>query len=203
MSIYYRRILVFFALAGLPATNALAKVKLVQSWADPTVKDYQSSKVITVVVLENEEMRRIGENAIAGKIKRAQAVPSSTFLAQQGGAGDIEVARRKVVESGFDSALVLRLFQTKEKAQQVAPTMPDPYVSYWSYRWFTYPITSTPGGLHYEQVVQLEVLLYSFKLDKLIWAGVVESKNPAGALKFIEEIAPLVAKELQKKGIVK
>jgi hypothetical protein len=200
MSIYYRRILIFVVLAGLLATNGFAKVKLVQSWADPSATNYQFSKVLTVVVLENEEMRRIGENALAGKIKRAPAVPYSKI---QGESSDIETAKRKVLESGFDTALILRLFQTREKAQMVAPSFPDPYLSYWCYNTFNYPINSTPGGLHYEQVVELEILFYSLKLDKVIWAGVVESKNPAGALKFIEEIAPVVSKELQKKGIIK
>ena len=200
MSIDYRRILILAALAGLPATDVAAKVKLVQSWADPAAKNYQFSKVLTVVVLENEEMRRIGENALAGKIKRAQAVPYSKI---QGEVSDIEAAKRKVVESGFDTALILRILSTSEKARMVAPSFPDPYLSYWCYNTFNWPINSTPGGLHYEQKVQLEILFFSLKLDKVIWAGVVETTNPAGALKFIEEIAPVVSKELQKKGIIK
>jgi hypothetical protein len=184
------------------AANVFAKAKMVQSWADPSASSYQVGKVVTVAVLENVEMRRNAEGSMARNIKKVQAIESISLL-KPGEAGDIEAAKRKVAEAGVDCALIMRIFQTKEKAQQVGATFPDPYINYWSMNPFIWPITATPGYIYYKQTVQLEVLFYSIKLDKLLWAAIVEADNPAGVFKLIDDIAPLVAKDLQKKGIVK
>jgi hypothetical protein len=188
--------------AGMICTGALGKTKLVQSWADPSVKNYKFTKVLTVAIIDAPEIRRIAESAMARNIKKFKAIPSCTVL-QQGEERDVETAKRKVREQGFDGAVVLRLVSGDNKIQYVAPTMPDPYLSYWSYNTWAWPINATPGYIKYDQIVQLETLFYSIKDDKLLWSGVSKVSNFRNVSELVDDIAKVIAKELDKKGITR
>jgi len=188
--------------AGMICTSALGKTKLVQSWADPSVKSYKFSKVLTVAVIEAPEIRRIAESAMARNIKKFKAIPSCTVL-EKGEERDVEAAKRKLRAEGFDGAVVLRMVSGDNKIQYVAPTMPDPYLSYWSYNTWAWPINATPGYIKYDQIVQLETLFYSIKDGKLLWSGVSETSNYGDVSNLIDQIAKVIAKELDKKGITR
>ena len=202
MTIYCRWMLVFVFSAVLLCTSVSAKTKLVQSWADPSAKGYTFSKVLAMVVLDNEEMRRVAETAVVSNIKKVKAIPAYKVLTN-GEERDVERAKVKLREEGFDSAVVLRVFDVDNKVQYVAAHVPDPYTSYWSYNSYVWPITGTPGYVKHDRIIQLEMLFFSIKNDKLLWAGVVESSNPEDAVKLIDNVAKVISQELQKKGIVK
>jgi len=189
---------------AIMGTSALGKgkTKLIQSWADPSVTSYKFSKLITVAIIDAPEIRRIAEAAMARNIKKFKAVPSCTVL-QKGEERDVETAKRKLREGGFDGAVVLRMVSGDNKIQYVAPTMPDPYLSYWSYNTWAWPINTTPGYIKYDQIVQLETLFYSIKDDKLLWSGVSETSNYGDVSNLIDQIAKVIAKELDKKGITR
>ncbi len=199
MSIHHRWIL---SLAVLVCTNAFAKTKLVQSWADPSAAGYAFNKVLAMAVIENAEIRRVAEAAIVKNIKRAKAIPSCTVLAQ-GDERDVESLKRKVREQGFDSAVVIRMADVNHKVQYVAPNVPDPYTSYWAYNTYAWPLGGTPGYVKHDQILQVEMLFYSVTKDKLLWSGVIESSNPVNPVQLIDDMAKVIAKELKKKGIVK
>jgi hypothetical protein len=188
--------------AGILSANLSAKTKLVQSWADPSAANYKFSKVLTVAVIENNELRRRTESAMVRNIKRVKAVPSYTVLPKEE-VRDVERAKQKLKAEGFDSAVVARLFATDAKVQYVAATTPDPYVNYWAYTNFVWPTGATRDYVKYDQVVQVEMLFYSLSENKRLWTGVLESSNPQDASKLIDEIAKVIAKELQKKGLFK
>ncbi len=139
MSKTYRWPLILVLSATILAANLLAKTKLVQSWADPSAAGYTFSKVLAMAVMDNADIRRAAEDAIVGNIKRVKAIPSSTVL-KQGEERDVESLKRKLREDGFDSAVVLRLFDASQKTQYVAPNVPDPYTSYWAYNSYTWKL---------------------------------------------------------------
>jgi hypothetical protein len=189
-------------LAGFLCTNLSAKTKLVQSWADPAAANYQFSKVLTLAVIENNELRSRGESAMAKNIKRVKAVPSYTVLPKEE-VRDMERAKAKLKAEGFDSAVVARFLPGQTKVQYVAGWAPDPYVNYWSYTNFIWPTGATPGYVKYDQILQVEMTFYSLSQDKLLWIGVLESSNPKDASALIDDIAKVIAKEHQKKGLFK
>jgi hypothetical protein len=195
-------ILVALLSAGMICASALGKTKLIQSWADPSVKNYQFSKVLTVAIIDVPEFRRIAEAAMARNIKKFKAIPSCTVL-QKGQERDVETAKRILREQGFDGAVVLRMVTGENKIQYVAPTLPDPYLSYWSYNTWAWPINATPGYIKYDQIVQLETLFYSIKDDKLLWSGVSKTSNYKNISNLVDEIAKVIAKELDKQGITR
>ncbi len=197
-----RYVLAALLSAGMICTSASGKTKLVQSWADPSVKTYKFSKVLTVAIIDAPEIRRIAESAMARNIKRFKAVPSCTVL-EKGEERDAETAKRKLKQEGFDGAVVLRMVTGENKIQYVAPTMPDPYLSYWSYNTWAWPINTTPGYIKFDQIVELETLFYSIKDGKLLWSGVSKVSNFRNVSELIDDIAKVIAKELDKKGITR
>ena len=61
----------------------------------------------------------------------------------------------------------------------------------------------SPGELSYtELVVEIEILVYSLKDDKLLWRGVSRTKNPLGAQVVVREITEQVIKTMKKQGLV-
>jgi len=188
--------------AGVICSSAFGKTKLIQSWADPSVKNYHFGKVLTVAIIDVPEFRRIAEAAMARNIKKFKAVPSNTVL-QKGQERDVEAAKRILKQEGFDGAVVLRPVSGDNKIQYVAPTLPDPYLSYWSYNTWAWPINATPGYIKYDQIVELETLFYSIKDDKLLWSGVSKTSNYKNISNLVDEIAKVIAKELDKQGITR
>jgi hypothetical protein len=197
-----RYLLAALLFAGMMCTGALGKTKLIQSWADPSVKSYKFSKVLTVAIIDAAEIRRIAESAMARNIKKFKAIPSCTVL-EKGEERDVETAKRKLKQEGFEGAVVLRMVSGDNKIQYVAPTMPDPYLSYWSYNTWAWPINATPGYIKFDQIVELETLFYSIKDDKLLWSGVSKVSNFRNVSELVDDIAKVIAKELDKKGITR
>jgi hypothetical protein len=200
---YNRWILTALLSVGIMGTSALGKTKLVQSWADPSAANYQFSKVLAVAVVERPEIRRTAEGAIVKNMKNIRAVPSYTIL-ETGAGRDIESAKRKVREGGFDGAIVVRFFNVGDKLQYAAPNFPNnTYTSYWSFYNYAWPTTADPGYLKYDLIVQIETLFYSVKDDKILWSAISETSNPQNATALIDGIAKVISKELRKKGIIK
>jgi hypothetical protein len=197
-----RTLLLAVLLAGLMVPMVRAKTKLVQSWVDPAIRTYQLKKMLVVVVMQNPDIRRIAEEAVVRNIRNVPTYPSYKILAP-GDEKDIEGTKRKLNEGGFDSALVLRFVSADDKVQYVAPTLPDPYLSYYQYNFWAWPVTATPGYLRTDRFAQLETLVFSLTDDKRLYSGVCETSNPESPSKLIDEIAKVIRDELRKKGVVK
>jgi hypothetical protein len=70
---------------------------------------------------------------------------------------------------------------------------------YWRWGWGT---VYEPGYLSVDKIVRVETLVYSFEQDQLVWAGVSRTLDPARIDEFIAELAPAVAKQMEKDGLL-
>ena len=59
------------------------------------------------------------------------------------------------------------------------------------------------GGVDRDTVITVESLIFSVPLNKLLWAGVSETRNPKTLQKFVEDLVKESVKELQKQGLAK
>ena len=179
------------------------KSKLIHSWADPDAGSYQFSKPIVVAVINEPHLRQVAEEAIVRNIKRVQAYPSYIVL-REGELDDVEATKKRLLEDGYDGAVVLRLLDIEDKRTVVAQPYPSYYYNYWGYYGRAWSVaTYPPGYLLEERIVTLETTLFSIKDNKLLWVGVSESKDPASVSSLVDEIAEVIGKELREKGIVK
>jgi hypothetical protein len=113
-------------------------------------------------------------------------------------------AKSKVSEMGFDGAIVLK-YAGSEDQRKYDPGEGEsvwyPYVGFWGYYsegWGAVYNATTPNALK----VLIETMLYSIKEDKLIWAGITETKDPKNPAKVVGEIAEETTKVLQKEGLI-
>lgn len=183
-------------------TIASGKTKLIQSWADPAAAGYKFTKFVAVAVIDHPDLRSAAEAAMVRNIKRVEAVPSGKVL-QEADRRDVESAKKRLREQGFDGAVVMRLIPVGDKVQYVAPDFPTLYTGYWSYYNWAMPLTVAPGRVKYDRIAQVETLFYSLKDDKLLWSGVSETSNPDNPGDLIDQIAKVIAKELRKNRIIK
>ncbi len=198
----FHKLLPVLLLVSLMMPLAQGKTKLLQTWADPAAGQYQFKKLLAVAVIQNPDIRRAAELAIARNIRRGKAYPSIDIVAE-GEERDVERLKRKLREGGFDGAVVMRLVNLDNKIQYVAPNLPDPYVNYYSYSIWAYPTAAMPGDMRYKLDLQIETLFYSLTDDKRLYVSVSQTTNPESPADLVDQVAKVLVKDLQKKGIVK
>jgi hypothetical protein len=183
--------------------------KMVSSWFAPEAKGVKFKKLLAVVVTRSAGTRRAAEDEMVNRLNARgnNAQASYEFLTELE-LEDPASAKAKVLSSGADGAVVLRLhtFNSSTKSQpSVRPndppttTSPNPLSSEFTF----FSPQPAAGELSYTQlVVEIETLVYSLKDDKLIWRGVSKTKNPLGAQVVIREITEEAIKTMKKQGLV-
>jgi hypothetical protein len=85
-------------------------------------------------------------------------------------------AIQKIIDGGFDAAIVLRLVDTRHE------TVPVPRsASMWHQGWDSYAYAGyreDPGYTTTDTFVRSEVSLYAVPSGKLVWCGASETMNP-------------------------
>jgi hypothetical protein len=191
----------------------------------------RGERVAAVVMVTDDAVRRRAEDALAREISHygAIGVPMHTLLGGGGMASELS-AREAIERSGVKGIVAMRPMGTKKKTTTETRTVwSDPmYASYWGgyygYGWgnpWVYP-GSTRGALvagppvvygnpgHSEQVtetteeevVQVEVVVYSLKQNMLVFAGMSETTKPDKVDDFVKQLAAATVEELGKQRLI-
>lgn len=189
-----------FLIAGCSSSN-----KISNSWKNPDVT-MESAKFQTVAVfamVKEDQMRRDVEEAIVSQMPNTVAVPAYKMITKEELA-DLDAVKQKLSERGMEGALVLSVRNVNQKTSYYSSGMyPSSYYSfggYYNYAWnymydpFMYSTTNV--------YVDLEVLIYSLKDDKLVWYGESTSVNPKGIQQTISELAVSVKEQLVEDGLL-
>lgn len=199
-------VLILAALAPLHAGST----KMISSWFAPDAKGIKFRKLLAVVVTRSVGTRRAAEDEMVTTITERgnEALPSYEFLSEME-LEDPASAKAKVVSSGADGAIVLRLHALNSSRKD------QPYVSSNnppSHSVNRVPVSSeftffaphpSAGELSYtSMVVEVETLVYSLKDDKLLWRGVSRTKNPLRTQVVVREIAKEAIKTMKKQGLI-
>ncbi len=179
--------------------------KISNSWKNPDVT-IESAKFQTMAVfamVKDEQMRRDVEEAIVSQMPNTIAVPSYKLITKEELA-DLDAVKQKLSERGMEGALVLSVRNVNQKTSYYSSGMyPSAYYSfggYYNYAWnymydpFMYSSTNV--------YVDLEILIYSLKDDKLVWYGESTSVNPEGIQQTISELAVSVKEQLVEDGLL-
>jgi hypothetical protein len=185
--------------------------KMVSSWVAPDAKGVKLHKFLALVVTRSVGTRRAAEDEMVSQLNnRGNNAQASYELLSEIELEDLASSKAKVVASGADGAVLLRLhnFKSSNKDQ---PTVrnnnsPDPSgnrIDTVSSEFTFFAPHPSPGELSYtELVVEIETLVYSLKDDKLLWRGVSRTKNPLGARVVVQEITEQAIKTMKKQGLV-
>jgi hypothetical protein len=197
-------------LVGLIPLQA-GSTKSVSSWFAPEAKGVKFHKLLAVVATRSVGTRRAAEDEMVSLLnERGKSAQASYELLSEIELEDPTSAKAKIVSSGADGVVLLRLYtfnsSTKDQPSVYSINSPKPSgnrIDSISSEFTFFAPHPSPGELSYtELVVQIETLVYSLKEDKLLWRGVSRTKNPLGAKVVVREITEQAIKTMKKQGLV-
>ena len=154
-------------------------------------------------MVKDQQMRKNAEEAIAGQMVNTIAVPSYKMVANEELA-DLDAVKKKLSERGMEGALVLSVRNVNQRTSYyssgIYPSAYYTFGGYYNYAWnymydpFVYSSTNV--------YVDIEILIYSLKDDKLVWYGESTSVNPKGIQETISELAASVKNQLVEDGLM-
>ena len=200
MRINYLIVTTAIIIAGCSTSN-----KISNSWKNPEAT-MESAKFQTVAVfgmVKNQDMRMDVEEVIASQMVNTIAVPSYKLITNEQ-LGDISTVKKLLSDRGMEGVLILSVKRIDEKTTYSSYGMyPSAYYNFggyynyaWNYMYDPYLYTNT------NIYVDLEILIYSLKSDKLIWYGESTSVNPKNIQETIAEIAVSVKEQLIEDGLL-
>jgi PBP1b-binding outer membrane lipoprotein LpoB len=179
--------------------------KISNSWRNPdaTLESAKFQTMAVFAMVKDEQMRRDVEEAIVSQMPNTIAVPSYKMITKEELA-DINAVKQKLSERGMEGALVLSVRNVNQKTSYYSSGMyPSAYYSFggyynyaWNYMYDPYVYSTT------NVYVDLEILIYSLKDDKLVWYGESTSVNPEGIQQTISELAVSVKNQLVEDGLL-
>lgn len=187
-------------LVGCSSSN-----KISNSWKNPDVSmetaRFQTMAVFAMV--KDQQMQIDVEEAIVSQMPNTIAVPSYKMITKEE-LTDINAVKQKLNERGMEGAVVLSVRKVDEKTSYYSTGMyPSAYYSFggyynyaWNYMYDPYMYSST------NVYVDLEILIYSIKDDKLVWYGESTSVNPEEIQQTISELAVSVKNQLVEDGLL-
>lgn len=185
------------------STGCSSSPKLVSSWRDPgsTIKFDSLHKVLVVAALKDNYNRKFTENRFAARLGKA-GVQSYNYFALNELKDKKEYFIKKFKEENFDGAIIVRVVsrETDIKASQTIPTY---YLDYWNFYDYTTDFALNRGRLTRDETFKIEVNVYSFVNDKLIWTGLTSWVNPTSDLdKMVNSIADVVADKMKEEKFI-
>ncbi|NWG29605.1 MAG: DUF4136 domain-containing protein [Ignavibacteriaceae bacterium] len=193
-------LLITVLLAGCSSSN-----KISNSWKNPevTMESVKFQTMAVFAMVKNPDMRMDMEEALASQMPNTIAVPSYKMVTNEELA-DLNTVKQKLNERGMQGALLLRVKKIDEKTSYYSSgTYPSAYYSFGGYYNYAWNYMYDPYGYSSTNVyVDLEILIYSIKDDKLVWYGESTSVNPEGIQQTISELAVAVKQQLVEDGLI-
>jgi hypothetical protein len=184
------------------ALGACATAKFNSTWVNPEAQALSfkaGDKVLALVPIKNEGMRRIAEDSLASAIsaRGLQGVPSYTLIPTELTKDKAHAAAGKVGAAG---AVAMRVL-AKDKVSSSQLSRSSSYsVSWDSASGWSSP---NPSDMRSDAVLFVETLVYDMRQDKLVWAGQSQTTNPSKVDVLIRELADQAARQLRMQGLVK
>lgn len=172
---------------------ACASTSFISTWKDPTVAPIGKAKgrtVVAVVMAEDQYMRHEAEDQLVASLNRRGAKGVASYTLLPPGVRDEALAKAAFEKAGADGVVVIRPIAKDTQTVATPVYYGGPYYGgywggYWGYGW-GYPY----GGVAVstDTIVTVEVLVYSLKQNKLIWAGTSKTTNPSNVKSFISDL---------------
>jgi hypothetical protein len=196
---------VLFLLAVLTAGLA-ADTKFTSTWAAPEARGvhFGGKKVAALVMSNDESLRVSGEEGLVRELAaRGLNVVAAYRLIPKEELKDPAKARGWFERTGVQGVVVMRpVSRDTRKTYVPGTTWTAPYYgSLWGYYGYGWGAMYDPGYVRQDTVVEVETLIFSVPMDKLLWAGSSETKNPKDLRKLLEDLVKEAAKEMRKQGL--
>ena len=194
----YRLALAALAAATLCGCNTTWTVS---SWAAPQSNEMTFKRVAVVCISPETSTRRTAEDALVKHIKRAEAVPSYTFISD----ADLENGDKvisMIAEAGFDGALTMRVVAQRERVTLTTTSYPSYYHGYRDYHRAAYRSSRRSSSMVVDDIVQVESNIYTTSDGNLVWTAMTETMNPVRIEDAVDDIAATIVKDMRERGLL-
>ena len=177
------------------------------TWADPRYQNASIEKALIIGLFDNPTNRRAFETQVAHELLKRGigGIPSSDFMPHDEMVNE-QTLRKHFKEMDIDAVLLAK-FAGADTDRYYTPgstyVVPTTYYDLYGYYTYGYEYVHHPGYWTETTVVKLETNLYETKDARLIWSGLTETHNPAGALDGIKSLAPVLVSRLVKEGFLR
>ena len=192
------------------AAAACASTSFVSSWRNPAAEpgNFQGQKVAALVMSTDQAVRFGAEDALARELTARGAVGIAAYsLIPKELTQDKEKAKEFIEKANVVGVVAMRVVGKDQQINQSAGGMywgGPAYATFWGGGYYGYGWGGvySPGYIQTDTIVTVEILVYSLKQDKLVWAGQSETTNPSKVGPFIQELTAKAAAEMKKQGLI-
>ena len=174
------------------------------TWMDPELKaeDIDFKQVVVLALLNNNDYRKVVENEIVKRMVNRIGVQAYKLFDREE-LKDVELVKKRLVDRGFDGALVVRLVGSEDRKYYTPGSYPTHYYEFSSYYAYSYGYVFDPGGrMNYETVVNLEINIYSLKNNKMLWTGETTTYMKDQIRDLVGPFMKSLAEELAEDGLL-
>jgi hypothetical protein len=198
-----RSITVFLGLV-LASISVHAGSKYKTTWRASEVgpASFAGKKVAAVVISDDESLRVSSEEALVRELagRGVQGVAAYRIVPKEA-LRKADTARPFFERAGLEGVIVLRPVALEQQRTYTPDTWASPYYgTLWGYYGYGWGSVGT-GYVTNTTVLTVETLIFSIPRDRLIWAGVSETKHPETVQKVVADLVRSAAKELRKQGL--
>jgi hypothetical protein len=188
-------------------TLVSAAPKFISIWKSPEAgtTSFIGKKVAALVISNDQSLRVAGEEALVRELngKGLQSVATYRIAPKE----ELQVPDRAKVwfeKANVEGVVAMRPVSQEKRTTYTPSTWTNPYYSsLWGYYGYGWGSTYDIGTIERDTVYVVETTIYSVPANKLLWAGVSETKNPKTLQEFVEDLVKASVKELQKEGFAK
>ncbi len=159
------------------------------------------------MILEQQASRRGAELALSYELNQrgVAGIPGYSVI-PEAEMKDKEAVKARVIAAGFAGAVVMRVGGKHQEITSSPATYWGGYYSsfsgYYGYGWGG-SMMADPGYINTDNIFSVETLIYDVPNDKLVWAGLSQTKNPKSVDQFIKDLTAKAAAQLKKQGLTR
>lgn len=207
--------IVFMVAVGMAFSAAIflgscKSTQLVSSWKDKELTIQQSSKILVIALMGNNDrkLRENVENALVGNLKD-QGISAGSALAEYG-PKDFEgleekAALEKIKSKGYDGTFTIALLD-KSKQKRYVPGgigFGPMYYGFWGYYHPMYARLYDPGYYQVTNKFMLEANFFNLAQDKLVYSAQTNSTDPSSPHALAQAFTKILLEDMLKKGLIK
>lgn len=195
-------VLVVLLTTALPAAT-----KFTSTWAAPEARQvsFAGRKVAALVMSPDESLRVSGEEGLVRELTaRGIDAVAAYRLVPKEELKDPEKARGWFERTRIEGVVVMRPVSMGKRQTYVPGTWTSPsYNSLWGYYGYGWGAMYDPGYVREDMVVAIETLIFSVPMNKLLWAGSSESKNPKDSRRLLQDLVKEAVEQMRKQGLTR
>jgi len=192
------------------AAAACASTSFNSTWRNPAAEpgSFKGQKVAALVMSKEQSVRFGAEDALARELTARGMVGIAAYsLIPKELLQDKAKAKEFIDKAGVTGVVAMRVVGKDKEITQTSGTYwgGPAYATFWGAGYYGYGWGGVydPGYIRTDTIVTVEILVYSLKQDKLVWAAQSETTNPEKVGPFIHELVTKAAAQMQKEGLVR